>query len=317
MSPDRLTAAIEALGPKTTGLHPVMGFPRGPFWKTTVPGAEAFRCWQVLRDRVNATGYWPVVVGGSPGPGTEYAEGRLESWAENWSAPEIVAGEEVPAREPEARLGDLFTAADPLFFERWGSEVNDPQRRVEKYLRDAEKAERRGQAEYARFLRNQAESWKNAPPKRPMDPDDVQLPPAVIDNPPQQELSCIQWFDPDTFESKVADEVVMLFVRAGHTWEVPAHLLYTTKEGERTPDIHVAALKWLSDRHGAELVGIDDRVLEVVPRRRPRNKTEAVTSAAILGTYASCPITSENERASLEDWAWYLMQSKLWSFCWP
>ena len=115
----------------------------------------------------------------------------------------------------------------------------------------------------------------------------------------------------------MAEAATVLMVPAKSSWEVPAYLYYSTLSYERPPQAHVAALRWLHERFGAELVGVEDRVLEVIPRRRPTAPKEAVEAADKIVAYSHCPITSENEIASVPELALYLMASEYWTFCWP
>jgi len=85
----------------------------------------------------------------------------------------------------------------------------------------------------------------------------------------------VRCYDHAKRETVIADSVAMLFVPTSFPWQVPAFLSYTTKELERSPAVHVAALKWLGERFGADLVGIEGRILEVIPRTRPSTPVDA------------------------------------------
>jgi hypothetical protein len=297
-TPDSLVAEIESLGKEASTPRAVKSFTWGTFWTMDVPGSEALRYWQHLGNRARQTGFWPVIVSSYPGPGVGTAERLIED------------DEEL---SPTATVDAAFR----FTFDNWVEQERDPEFQIAKHLREAEIwAAREFGETVARSHREIAEMWRQQP-KRELDPDDYQIPPAMNCNPPQQELNCLQWYDYDQKRSKEADSVSILFVPTEFSWQVPAYLSYTTMEGQRRPELHVAALKWLLDRFGAELVGIDTRILEVIPQKRPRGKKEAIQTAEAIGTYSCCAVTSENEMASIEELAHYLMESNYWSFCWP
>ena len=79
----------------------------------------------------------------------------------------------------------------------------------------------------------------------------------------------------------------------------------------------MTALKWLAEQFGAELVGIESRILEVIPRNRPSTPVDALHAAALIREYSDCTVTSENEMTFTDELAVYLMESEFWTFCWP
>jgi hypothetical protein len=317
-APASLAAAIQSLGKKATAPRVVKRFAWGTFWIIDVPGSEAIHSWQHLRDHAGKTGFWPVIVSSPAGPGVGTAEGLVEQWIDDdeglEESPDV---EGTPPVETSQTPAEIISAAQAFPFEKWVQQEHDPEFQITKHLREADVWAARDFGEaVARSHRELAEMWRTQP-KRSLDPAEYRIPPANNRNPPQQELSCIIWYDSGTPGSRVADSVEILLVPTEFSWQVPAYLSFTTMEGKRRPELHTAALKWLLDRFGAELVGIDTRILEVIPRERPRGKKEALQAADALGTYSCCAVTSENEMASLEELAFYLMESKYWSFCWP
>lgn len=310
-APDPLTAALELLKTDVRGLRPIMGFGPDPSWSAIVPGSEALRCWHNLRDDVEKTGFWPVFVGGFAG-GAEIANQTIDQWAEE------VSDSDAPTRETPA---EILEAALALPFEKWVEQERDPQFQIAKHLREAERFDAIPHASFmAKIHRDMAADWRkrcdNQRAKHGFNPDDHEVPPQVNRNPPQHELHCLQCYK-DFHSSVQADAVAILFLPTRSSWQVPAYLSYSTTEGARPSHVHVAALKWLFDHFGAELIGIENRVVEVIPRLRPANKAAALQAANAIGAYSQCSITSENELASLEELAFYLMESEYWSFCWP
>jgi hypothetical protein len=127
----------------------------------------------------------------------------------------------------------------------------------------------------------------------------------------------VRCYDDERRETVFADSVTILLVPTRLSWQVPAFLSFTSKDLERPPSVHVAALNWLHQRFQADLFGFEGRVLEVIPRSRPITTLDALSTAAMIRAYSDCPITSENELVSMEELAFFLMESEFWTFCWP
>jgi hypothetical protein len=316
-APAQLIAIIESLGTAASALRFIEGFGNHLCWAINCPGTDSLRSWQHLRDRVNETGFWPVIVSGYMGPDCGGSDATIEQLLDNSGDGEEISDEEKaqPGGTSQSTT-KIIEEAQALPFEQWVKQERDPDFQIAKHLKEAERfAGMEGASGLAEVHRNLAAFWREQPNDK-FDADSYRLPPEINSNPPQQELHCLKWYESDLSEV-VADSVAILFVPTRFSWEVPAFLSYTTREGERPPSVHVAALKWLSDRFGADLVGIDTRILEVIPRKRPLGKEEALHAADSLRAYSSCPETSQNEMASLEELAFYLVESKYWSFCWP
>jgi hypothetical protein len=211
---------------------------------------------------------------------------------------------------------ELLKAAEEVPFESWVEQQLDPAFHVQEHLRKARFFDGIANAGVmADHHRAAAESYRGVR-RSEFNPNDYVVPPVRNRNPPQHELFSVKCFDLESSRMKIADTVTMLLVPARQGWEVPAHLFYATCEGDLPPQAHVAALKWLFDRFGAELVGFDSRTLEVIPRTRPSG-VAALRAAFYLGKYSHCSATSENESAATAELAVYLAESEYWTFCWP
>jgi hypothetical protein len=118
------------------------------------------------------------------------------------------------------------------------------------------------------------------------------------------------------FRRRIRDTVPIRFAPTEVGDEVPAFTHFgDLEEGRCPPQVHVAALRWLHDHYGADLVGLDDRVLEVIPGRRPASRTEAFRLAEDLHTYADGVCTG-NINSTIPEIAACLMKSPVWSFYW-
>lgn len=311
-NPEVLAQVARSLG---LASRAVAGFDDHPFWAIDVAGADALARWQSLRAATPATGYWPVIIGNFLGPEAGGSDGAIEAFAE--------AAQETKESEPQSPVdhtrrttAEILAAARELPFEAWVVRERDPAFQVRQNVLMAEFFDKFPGAErLAEHHRRIAEDWRNAPP-REVDPGDYARPKANK-NPPQHDLQCVKYFDSVQNEVTLAETVALLCMPTVHGWEVPAHLFYDHMQHERPAQVHVAALRWLHDQFGAELIGLQDRTLELLPRKRPATWAEAARAADQLTAYSHCPATSENELASASELAVFLMESAYWSFCWP
>jgi hypothetical protein len=306
IAPVALTAALRSLPVAGSELREIDGVADAAYWALTVPGADGLRAWRHFREQVNTTGFWPVIVGQVLALEIDGSDEALEALLEN-------AREERDTGPTPAEVLEL-ARADP--FEEWVRRQRDPRFQESEHLRQASFFGGVGAEALANLHRETAERWRHSPPWT-FDPADYLVPPRVNRSPPQHALHCVRCYDPDQRQDVIAKTVTILLVPTRFSWEVPAFLLLTTKTGERPPQVHVAALHWLAERFGADLVGVESRILEVLPGTRPLTAKDALHAAAMICAYSDCSVTSENELTSIAELAVYLMESEYWTFCWP
>lgn len=314
-APAPLIKLVRSLGlPKP---HAVKGFGKSPYWGLRVSGKDAVQAWRKLSGAASETGYWPVIIGNFYGPEAGGSDATIESLVETAQAAHETADEPHGFADVKSTTAAILDAAKEWPLEAWVARQRDPSHQAEESLRKARFFDQfPGASTLAETYRRAAEEWRNRSPLPLLDPSEYK-PPKVNKNPPQHELHCLTYFDSESRRSVVAETLTLLCVPTSNSWEVPAYLFYETREQERLPQVHVAALRWLHDRFGAELIGIEDRTLEVLPRVRPQTWADAVRAADLLTAYSSCPVTSENELATTSELAVYLTESEYWTFCWP
>jgi hypothetical protein len=295
-------------------LRAVKGFGDQPYWAAAVPGSRAVVVWRNLRKSVEETGYWPVIVGPQLDPASD---SDLDWLAGDVPAIRAMSDAQLNFRNLRRTPAETLEAAKEVPFEQWAEQQRDPEFHVQDNLRKARYFEGVENAEVmVKHYRQAAERYRELP-KEQFDPTDYPFPPRTNHNPPQHEPRCVKRFNVSTLKWEVAEAIAILLVPTRHGWEVPAYTFYSTAEGERPPQVHVVALKWLFDQFGAELLGLDSRMLEVVPQTRPKDRVTALRAAFYLAAYSHCPATSESEMASTGELARYLMESEYWTFCWP
>ena len=283
-----------------------------------LPGTEAVTAWRKFRELLAPIAYRPVIVGDPNGP--EFVL-RCLGMVVNDDDEEAV---ENPYQELANRIApqdrpitpdEILKAAEEVPFQTWIAQRRDPQWWAQHYTEKAEHLDAIGEIpDLAKLYRRCANEWRDDPPRHlkaeeytwPDDHSQLDL----------QELPASITTFTDDYRRAVADSVLMLFVPVSHGWAVPAHLPFATMDDDRPPESHVAALRWLEDSYGAELLGISDRTLDVWPFSRPTTREEALRLAVDISTYATCPMTGD-ENTQPPQWAAYLLNSRVWSFCWP
>jgi hypothetical protein len=261
-------------------------------------------------------GYWPVIVGNYLGPEAGGSDAVIEALAEAAQVIQASAEPQGPFSPTKRTRAGILAAARELPFAAWVTRQRDPAYRIDKHLRYAAYFDKLPGAErLARSHRQSAEDWRTCA-VGPTDPAEC-APPTVNKNPPQHDLHCLKCFDSALGRETIVPGVGILCVPTLHGWEVPAYLFYDKSQHELPAQVHVAALLWLHDQFGAELIGVQDRTLELLPGRRPQTWAEAVRAADQLSAYSHCPATSENEFATISELAVFLLESTYWSCCWP
>jgi hypothetical protein len=285
------------------------GLPGRELLRIDVPGRDAWRLWQHFRARFADTGFWPVLVGGHYGA--------------NFVCKQLGFSVEIGEDEPMGFEGSLppppppaavLSTAEELSFERWVAERRDPQWWSQHYLAKAEHFEREmGENSMSKLYRQFADQWRNAPPfDTPI--DEHHWPPESEQLPLQDRPATIETLD-EKYRRVLAESVALVFCPIKHGWQVPAYLPFDpVEDSERPPSLHVAFLRWLSEHWGAELIGIGDRTLDVLPGQRPATEREALILAKSVRTYAIEPITGD-VNIKVPQWAAFLKDSPFWSFC--
>jgi hypothetical protein len=286
--------------------------PERELLRIDVPGKDAWRLWQHFRARFADTGVWPVTVGGFNGIDTVL---RLLGFSVDNGDDEEEMEFDGPLPPPPSPAA-ILASAEELPFERWVAQRRDPEWWVQNLLIKAEHAERvtgdKGNP-LALHYRNFADQWRTDPPRDT--PIEAYRWPSKSEQLPLQERpATIESLD-EKYRRVLADAVALVFCPVKHGWQAPAFLPFDpVDDSELPPSLHVAFLRWLSERWGAELIGIGDRTLDVLPGRRPTTEREAMVLAKDVNCYAFEPITGD-VNCKVPHWAAFLMHSPFWSFC--
>ncbi|GAB2851751.1 hypothetical protein GCM10027074_18070 [Streptomyces deserti] len=111
------------------------------------------------------------------------------------------------------------------------------------------------------------------------------------------------------------EHTVLCLVQATHGYDVPALLnWWGACNYGITGTEHRAVLRHFHERYGAELVTLEDQVIELLVTRRPRTPEDVATAA--LEHYAYCPDIVDQGTGSIEELAATQLRAGSWYFWW-
>ena len=250
---ERLAASLKELGIEEESLVPLVetsgggsGAPGG-LWRVTAPGERALWMWEHLRERVEETGHWPVLLGdeGEVEMILEVLEYELDGAAQHSEGQGTLPGFEAVARPKRSTP----TVDDVL---RAGAELD---RLV--WLDERASARQRYGAEPHR-------DWPDVPAPQ----EHFTIPRSLGSGRPLQ-------------------DVVIAFAPTTRSWEVAAHMRWGGWNDCPKPEAHVAMHKYWHDRYGAEVVGMSHDVVEMRVARPPTTRDDALSLARDQYAYCS------------------------------
>lgn len=293
---------VASFGVGPDGIHDVHGLPCSGLRRLEVAGDSALALWRQLAQIFPTTHLWPVIVGdGFQSPwGTPFYYGLDED------------DEDEPLDDwppaPEGILAD----AEKLPFDQWVARERDPLYHAEVWTQRAEKVKKIPNSDdFVAFCLRTANEYRNVT-WDVKDASEYEWPaPGRVDL--QETPKTALTFD-DDYNYVALDKCGIVFCPVDHPWQVPAMMPFLMQEEEEL-SAHVSAIRWLQENFGAQLLAIGDRTLEFIPTKRPTSELAAMELAIMINSYANCPATA-NVNIIVEDWALYLRDSPIWSFCW-
>ena len=118
----------------------------------------------------------------------------------------------------------------------------------------------------------------------------------------------------DLVSGATLKNVHILLIPAKAGWEVPAFLRWGDWNACPPPEYHVAALRLLHERYGADLVGINGDTINLRAAAPPKSREAAMKLARQL--YGYCPDIVDQGVGSISALAATLMSSPWWYFWW-
>jgi hypothetical protein len=280
-----LTLHVTQAGFDASSLARLDWIPDGLCYRLTVPGRDAVAAWKALRKRVEATGYWPLLLG--PEEELAYHEEALDmADAEGESITTILAKAERAddprqAPSPEARRGRL---QEQLIAMR---DVGAPQRLIDMLEQQLEST---GLAEIVEHEADLAD-W----------PDDV--------------TARHSFATPtDLVSGEFHAEVVLGLLPTGEGAQAPAWLRFGGWNDCPFPAQHVKVFRDWKDRFGAEPLAMTHDVVELWVEHPPTSRDVALDLAR--EQYQYCSDVVEQGVGTAANLAAGLLGGTAWYFWW-
>lgn len=269
-----------------------------PLPVAAVRGVDALTTWEQLRAKGEG---WPIILG----------DARRDAW--------LAEALEIDKRS----VDEILTVADGLTFPASLVEWN---RSDDESLAEALKAYSPDAVAYRLLEPNVGgeEGSRVLPPDseegRPVTFGELLREGEASDQPPLGEWPArpevgsgpTGYIDFET--GRVAETVHIVVLPTSDPTAVPAHLRLGGWNACPPAEHHVAVLRALRDRYGAEIVVCTSDTVELRVQRRPETREEAITLARDL--YLYCNDSIDQGLGTVSDFAAYLMASEWWLFWW-
>ncbi|GEM_PF-169008 len=269
-------------GIDTTSLAPMHSGPDGTVYRLVVPGEQALDNWHALRAIVATTGYWPVLLGD-------------EEWAQRHTF-----NMEYAEESHRGTAAEIITAAEAINVPAWLETQID-------------------------------ETMEHYKPPHGSWPDDAAIREVLarhnawLHAPPDSELDILYQHGYErmlTTEGRMPRGLVPLIhvalVPTRQSWQAPAYLKFGGWNEAPKPAEHTAVLKYWSQRYGAEVMAMKFDTVELLIRRPPSTRDQALEVAwEYFGYSPDClPGEHNSPTYSIEGLAAFLLIAKIWGFWW-
>jgi len=146
ISPVTLTLAVGSLPFAVGALRRIEGVAETPYWALTVPGVDALGAWRHFREQVDATGFWPVIIGEFGGPEFGGSDAALEGLIEEALANRELSEDQLRFRGTGRSPDEILELARTCALEEWARRQRDPKFRESEQLRKASYFDKLGAA---------------------------------------------------------------------------------------------------------------------------------------------------------------------------
>jgi hypothetical protein len=273
---ESLRALLRQAGIYASSVAPLFGSGPDEVFGLVVQGAQAVSTWQRLRERVEQTEYWPVLLG------DDAALAHLRDVVKRLSR-----------LTPEKILAEAETIDPVTWFEnRYLDELDE----VQTYRDELDNPQ--DQAYWDRLL-----AVKGALRGLPQGPWPDEFSPQTRFWIPSQSSGG---------EPLPRVHVGLLPTRLG--WQSPAYLRFGAWNNCPSPGENVALLKYWQDCYGAEVVGIAGDVVELQVARPPQTQEDALRLAKQQFLYCQDIVVQGTE--TLQGLAAALLGGTVWFFWW-
>jgi hypothetical protein len=283
---DELLRVLTRQGIDAATLTPLHSGPNGVVYEIVVPGEQALDTWHTLRAIVATTGHWPVLLGD-------------EEWAQRHAGNMAMAVE-----YHDGTAAEVLAAAEAINVPAWLEQQVD---------------------KVTAHYRPPHGSWPDVAALREM----LAIHNAYWGAPPDNELDILyqhgferefEWMKEHGGRMRrgLVPLVHVALVPTLHGWQVPAYLNFGSWNEAPKPAEHVAVLKYWGQRHGAEVLAMKFDTVELLVRRPPATRDEAMAMASEYFGYSPDCLPGEHDSPvhSIEGLAAFLLFAKIWGFWW-
>jgi hypothetical protein len=272
---------LEHHGFDPAGLRRLCDHDEAAGYALTISANEGRSTWELLREAVSATGYWPVIL--------------------------IDHGEGFPLRSPTANDADpqgqrtfaeILAAASDLNFEDWVHEQH--LRRITSLKEDADGGAEEDISWVARELLSQRGELRSLP--RTVWPGDAPLSLEEID------------YRLTGFAELPSYRLSLALFPVRESWQVPALLRWRAHLWPHDPALHAAALRSWQERYQAELVSLGPQTMHLRVGKPPTTRRAALRLAKEHFHY--CEDVISNRFDSVDEMAARLIRGGVWYFVW-
>ncbi len=277
-SQKELARLLGRYGVETTTLAPLYDGRGDTVYRLVVRGEKAVATWQMLYNLVAISGYWPVLLG-DEGQARRHAASMEVAEQDGWG----------PWQSPSEIIADAEAINVPVWLHTKIDEVSGHFPAPHGAWPD-EEALRAVQAAH--------NTWLQAPP----------------DN----EIDVVYHLSIETGRRGLVPLIYLALVPTRHGWQVPAYLrLGGWNEAPKFAE-HTAVLKRWSQRFGADVLAMQHDTVELLMRRPPTTREEALTMAWEYWGYSGECLPGEYDEPTntIEGLAAMLMLVRVWHFWW-
>ncbi|MDZ7958747.1 MAG: DUF4253 domain-containing protein [Aulosira sp. DedQUE10] len=244
----------------------------------TVAGSEAIEYWQKLRQLVDTTGHYPLLLGNR-----DEVDSHLETlkfYSQDSSIHESLTVAEIITQEDTFNIDEwLNNKAQEQWEEREGLWADDSNIMAMQSTLDP-------------LTQAEIGEWNNLMPE-------------------QQEKYTIPY---NILTRLPHPNIVVGMIPTTFSWQVPAFLKFGNWNDCPLPTIHVGLMKYWHQKYGAEVVGITHDVVEMCVNHPPQNREDTFRLAQ--EQYMYCSDIVEQGVQTLNNLAAMLLNRKVWYFWW-
>lgn len=244
----------------------------------TFAGAEAIKYWQQLRQLVDETEHYPLLLGNR-----DEVESHLET---------LKFYNQDSSIYQALTVAEIITQADTFNIDEWLNNKAQQQREERETLWADDSNSVEMQHTLDPLTQAEIGEWDDLISEQP---ERYTIPYNILTRLPHP-------------------NIVLAMIPTKLSWQVPAFLKFGNWNDCPIPTIHVGLMKYWQQKYGAEVVGITHDVVEMCVNHPPQNREDAFRLAQEQYMYCSDIVDQGVE--TLNNLAAMLVNTKVWYFWW-